>query len=290
MPEFPIVDSHVHLWNPEHFRISWLDDFEILNRPYQLSDYWEHTRQVGVQAFVFVEVDLAPHYTFLEARTIRTIAALAEQAPRLSGIVPHAPLEYGTRVRGYLDALAALGPKIKGVRRLLQQESDPEYCLRPDFVAGVQMLPEFGFSFDICIKHYQLPGVIELVKRCPQNSFILDHIAKPDIKSGELDPWRAQIAELAALPNVVCKISGLVTEADHQNWTEAELEPYVARVLEVFGEDRVMFGSDWPVVLLASSYQRWFEAIDKFTQDLSAEAKRKFWAGNATRYYRLETV
>ena len=287
MPDFPVVDSHVHLWDPQKFRVSWLDDIKILNQPYQLPDYFEHTREVTVKAFVFMEVDLAPHYTFLEAWTI---AALAQQEPRLAGIVPNAPLEYGSRARGYLEALSALGPKIKGVRRLLQEERDPAFCLRPDFVTGVQLLPEFGFSFDICIKHYQLPGVIELVKRCPQNSFILDHIAKPAIKSGELDPWRAQLAKLAALPNVVCKISGLVTEADHLNWTEAELEPYVAHVLEVFGEDRIMFGSDWPVVLLASSYLRWFEALDKFTQGLSGEAKRKFWADNATRYYRLETV
>lgn len=284
MVGFPVVDAHVHLWNPQRFQINWLANNVRLNRPYQLTDYFEHSREASVQAFVYVEVDVASHYTLLEAQSI---AALAQSEPRLAGIVAAAPLEYGLQVRAYLEALSTFGPSIKGVRRLLQDESDPNFCLQPAFVAGVQMLNEFGWSFDICIKHYQLPGVIELVKRCSENNFILDHIAKPDIKNGVLDPWRAHMRELAAQPNVVCKISGLVTEADPENWTEADLKPYVDHVLEVFGEDRVLFGSDWPVALLASDYIRWIETLDRLTSSLSAEARRKLWAGNATRYYRL---
>src|SRR5690348_4188516 len=114
MPDFPVVDAHIHLWDNQNFRVSWLDGIEILNRPYQVPDYSEHTKNVSVKAFVFIEVDLEPHYAFLEAKAM---VALAEKEPRLAGIVPHAPLQYGTRVRGYLDALAELGPRIKGVRR-----------------------------------------------------------------------------------------------------------------------------------------------------------------------------
>ncbi len=149
------------------------------------------------------------------------------------------------------------------------------------------MLQEFDLSFDLCIYHHQLAPAIELVRQCLMTQFILDHIAKPDIKHGTLDPWREQMRELATLPNVVCKISGLVTEANTQHWTIADLAPYVLHVLEVFGEDRVLFGGDWPVVLMASSYARWVETLDTITAHLPSHARRKLWAENARRYYRL---
>ena len=151
----------------------------------------------------------------------------------------------------------------------------------------MQLLPEYGLSFDICINHRQLAAAVELVRRCPETSFILDHVGKPNIAGRELDPWRAQIEDLASCPNVVCKVSGLVTEADPRAWTPDDLAPYVAHVLGAFGEDRVVFGGDWPVVLLAASYRRWVETLDALTADLSAEAKRKLWAENARRFYRL---
>jgi L-fuconolactonase len=286
MPDLPVpvIDSHVHLWNPDRFRLRWLDNIARLNRPYLLEDYFEHTGAVPIEGFVYIETDIDRVYAFLEAQWA---AGLAAHEPRMKGIVAHAPLEHGERARAYLEGLAALGPIIKGVRRLIQDEPDPDFCLQPAFVQGVQMLPGFGFSFDLCIRHYQLPAAVELVKRCPETGFILDHIAKPAIKQGELEPWRAGMRELAALPNVACKLSGLVTEADHQNWQEADLQPYVAHVLEVFGEDRVLFGSDWPVALQASEYPRWVETLAQLTGHLSPAAKRKLWAGNARRYYRL---
>jgi L-fuconolactonase len=284
MPEFPIVDAHVHLWDPGRFRMSWLDGNQKINRPFGLEQYHEHTQGLPIEAMVYLEVAVEPHYTLLEAQWAND---LAQREARLRGIVAAAPLEYGEQARAYLEALVAIGPRIKGVRRLLQGESDPEYCLRPGFVRGVQLLPEFGLSFDICIYHPQLPGAIELVRRCSNTSFILDHIAKPNIKAGLLDPWREQMRELAALPNVVCKVSGMVTEADHADWTPEQLAPYVAHVLEVFGEDRVLFGGDWPVALMASSYSRWAETLDALTAHLPDAARRKLWAENARRFYRL---
>ncbi len=205
---------------------------------------------------------------------------------RLQGIVAYAPVEYGEQCRSYLQALVTHGPLIKGVRRLLQGEADTDFCLRPGFVRGVQLLAEFGLSFDICIRHHQLAAATELVRRCPDVSFILDHIAKPDIENKQLEPWRAQIAELAALPNVMCKVSGVVTEAGSQ-WTKDDIAPYVGHVLDVFGEDRVAFGSDWPVVLEASEYRRWVATLDALTTDLSLGARQKLWAENARRFYRL---
>jgi L-fuconolactonase len=174
------------------------------------------------------------------------------------------------------------------VRRLLQGERDPAFCLQPGFIRGVELLPDFGFSFDICVKHHQLPAVVELVRRCPGTRFVLDHVGKPDIAAGLLDPWRESIAALAALPNVDCKVSGMVTEADPAAWSAADLAPYVAHVLAAFGEDRVLFASDWPVVTLAATYRRWVETLDGLTAGLAEMARRKLWAENARRVYRLD--
>jgi L-fuconolactonase len=264
--------------------MSWLDGDTLLNKRYDLAEYREHTRGIDVEAMVYVQVDVEPPYGLLEAQWV---AERAAAEPRLQGIVAWAPVEYGERSRAFLDALAAVPGPIKGVRRLLQGEPDPAFCLRPDFVRGVQILPEYGFSFDICIREHQLASAVELVRRCPETSFMLDHIGKPRIKEHLLDPWRAQIEELAALPNVMCKVSGLVTEADHRGWTPDDLAPYVAHVLAAFGEDRVAFGGDWPVALLASPYRRWVETLDALTAHLTPTAKRKLWAENARRFYRL---
>jgi L-fuconolactonase len=154
-------------------------------------------------------------------------------------------------------------------------------------VRGVQILPEYGLSFDICILHHQLMEHVELVRRCPETSFVLDHIAKPDMKHHPREPWWTEIAQMAALPNVVCKVSGIPNEADWERWTIDDVRPYIERVLEVFGEDRVMYGGDWSVVLLASTYKRWYETVERVTESLSDAARRKLWADNARRFYRL---
>lgn len=285
MPDLAeIVDSHVHLWDPRRLRIPWLDGNALLDQPYGPAEYREHTRGLNIAAMVYAQVDVAPAYGLLEAHAIVQLAA---QEPRLQGIVAYAPLEDGECARAILEALVALGPLVKGIRRILQGEADAEYCLRPGFMRGVELLAEYGLSFDICVYHHQLPAAIELARRCPNVSFILDHIAKPDIRGGALDPWRERMAALASLPNVACKISGVVTEANHEQWTADDIAPYIRHALAVFGEDRVMFGGDWPVALLASSYQRWVETLDTLTADLSTAARHKLWAANARRVYRL---
>lgn len=281
---FPIVDTHTHLWNPQRFRMHWIEGNAVLNQPYELPDYNNHTSDVEIEAMVYMEVVVEPTYRLLEAQWAN---AQAERESRLRGIVAAAPLEDGEPVRTHLAALKSIGSRIKGVRRVLENEQDDRFCLRPDFVHGVQMLKEFDFSFDICIYHYQLPSVIELVQQCPMINFILDHIAKPDIKNGKFEPWGVNMRELALLPNVSCKVSGMVTEANHEQWTMADLRPYVEHVIECFGEDRVIFGGDWPVVLMASSYKRWVETLDEIIDGLSDSAKRKFWAANAKRIYQL---
>ena len=285
MPDCPIIDAHVHLWDPRRFRMSWLDGESRINKPFGPAEYREHSAGLNIGAIVFVETGLEPHYAALEPEYV---LELAQHDPRIQGIVAAAPLEHGECVRSYLKALVRAGPLIKGVRRLTQGEPDAAFCLRPDFVRGAQLLPEFGLTCDLCIKHWQLEPTTELVRRCPGTQFILDHIGKPDIKAHLLDPWREQLQRLAGLPNVICKVSGLVTEADHAHWTPDDLAPYVKQVLEAFGEDRVAFGGDWPVALLASPYRRWAETLDMLTAHLSPQARRKLWAENARRFYGLE--
>jgi L-fuconolactonase len=284
MPNFPIVDAHVHLWDPARFRIPWLDGNTLLDQRYLLDEYRAHTASVEVEAMVYLQVEVAPAYALLEAQFV---ADLAREYSRIKAIVAWAPLEDGTRARSYLDALVKISPLIKGVRRIVQGESDVNFCLRPDFVRGVHLLADYGLTCDICIYHPQLAATIELVRQCPKVQFILDHLGKPAINDHRLEPWRTQLAELAALPNVICKISGAATEADHQGWQAEDLAPYVEHALAVFGEDRVAFGGDWPVVLMAAPYTRWVATLDALTENLSSEAKHKLWVENARRFYGL---
>jgi L-fuconolactonase len=284
MSDMPIIDTHVHLWNPARFRMPWTDGNTLLNRPYTLEVYHEQSREAPIEAMVFVECGVDPYYALLEAQWAVDCARVD---PRLQGIVAAAPVEFGLYARAYLEALVALDPRIKGVRRNLQDEQDSDVWLNGDFVRGVQLLADYHLSFDLCIRHWQLPGIIELVRRCPDTQFLLDHLGKPDVKEHILDPWRDQVRTLAACPNVACKISGLVTEANLSTWTPEDLAPYVLHVLEVFGEDRVAFGGDWPVILLASDYSRWVETLQMLTSSLSQAAQRKLWHENARHFYRL---
>jgi L-fuconolactonase len=150
-------------------------------------------------------------------------------------------------------------------------------------------LPKFGLSFDICIKHIAMAYALELTKRCPEVSFVLDHIGKPDIKNGSREPWRGQIAELARRPNIVCKVSGVITEADHESWTADQVKPYVAHVIEEFGFDRVMFGSDWSVSELTHRYPTWVEIVDEIVAGASESEARQLYRDTAIRTYRLPT-
>jgi L-fuconolactonase len=250
----------------------WLDDDRVLNRAFEFADYQRDAASCSVAGIVYVQVDVTPAYGLLEAEW-------AVQQP-VAGVVAYAPLEDGPLARAYLERLAALGPKVKGVRRLIQSESEPDFPLR--LVDGLRLLPSYGLSFDICVKHHQLARTVEMVGACPETPFILDHLGKPDVKAGLRDPWRSHVSALAELPNVTCKLSGLVTEADHARWTPEHLAPYVSHVLTAFGPDRVLFGSDWPVVTHAASFDQWVETLNAL-----APGHEQLWAANARRVYRL---
>jgi len=184
-----------------------------------------------VDGIVYVQVDVTPAYGLLEARWA------AAQQP--TAIVAWAPLEDGPVVRSYLDALVHVDSRIKGIRRLMQSESDPDFPLQ--LIDGLRLLPTYDLSFDICIREGQLARSIDMVRACPETQFVLDHMGKPGVQAHVLDPWRAEIEQMAALPTSVCKVSGIVTEADHEHWTPEDLAPYITHVLQAFGEERVLF-------------------------------------------------
>jgi len=284
MPNVPIVDTHVHLWDPREIRMSWLDGNPVLEQRYMVDEFVAHAGAVAIDSIVYVEVGSEANYAFIEAQRIQK---LATTWPTLAGIVAAAPVEFGPVARTYYQTLVDLGPQIKGVRRLFQGESDVNFAARPEVVAGVRALAEFGLSFDICIFHPQLAATIELVCQVPEVQFVLDHIAKPGIKSGTLEPWRSQMRELARLPNVVCKISGMTTEADHANWRYADLVPYADHVIEVFGDERIIFGGDWPVSLMSTTYEAWVETVDRLVGQLPPAAQQRFWRDTAKRVYRI---
>jgi L-fuconolactonase len=259
----------------------WIDELPSLRRRFGLPEFAQDAAGLQVEAMVYVQVDATPAYGLLEARWA------VEDDPLVAGVVAWAPIEDGPPLTSYLHDLKQLGPRVKGVRRLLQSEPDADFLVSSQLLDGLRVLPKYGLSFDICIKHSQMARTIDMVRACPETSFVLDHVGKPNVRDHQLDPWRDQLAELAGLPNVVCKISGVVTEADHTAWTPDDVAPYVAHALSVFGEDRVLFGGDWPVVTRASTYKRWFDTLDQLTSHLSPAARHKLWTDNARRVYRL---
>jgi L-fuconolactonase len=244
MPEgFSIIDAHIHLWDLTQFPVPWIAGNPILDRSYVLQDYKDQSAGLGVGGIVYVQAAVANEYSLLEADYIADLAAVE---PLVQGMVAYAPLEYGDQVRVYLDSLMSRGPIIKGIRRALPDAADSTFDL-DRFIQSIQILPEYGLSFDIVGKGTpHVAMAIEIAQRVPDTSLILDHLLKPDIKQHTLGPWRAQMTQLASFPNVYTKISGIATEADLMNWTADDLKPYVDHAVSVFGEDRVVFGGDWP--------------------------------------------
>lgn len=276
-----MIDSHVHFWNPQNLRYPWLDGDSTLNRPFLPADFHAAADGLDVEGIVFVQADCLAEQGLDE---VAWVTSLAAEVP-IRGIVAFAPMEQGEQARDAVEALSDY-PLVKGVRRLIQDEG-PGFARQPAFIEGVQMLAGYGLSFDLCIRHHQLPDVIELVSRCPEVSFVLDHIGKPDIAGGALEPWKQHITTLAAHENVCCKLSGMVTEADTAHWTVDDLRRYADHVLEVFGTERVMFGGDWPVATLASTYRRWADTAQDLLADFSDDDRQRMLVENARRFYRL---
>ncbi|MCX6938712.1 MAG: amidohydrolase family protein [Verrucomicrobia bacterium] len=277
-----LTDAHVHLWDPDLLRYDWLASAPSIGRAHTLADYAAATGGLPVASRVFVQCECDP----AQARDeVAWVAAMEG----IDAIVAYAPLETGRRCADDLAWLAAQ-PKVRGVRRNLQGESDPDFCLRDDFIAGVRALAAHRFTFDLCINRHQLPAATRLAEGCPEVTFILDHLGKPAIKDRNPEPWRTHLAALARLPNVVAKLSGLVTEADPAAWSPADLRPYVEHAIACFGWDRVLFGGDWPVVNLAGGYARWIAALRELTATASSAQLHALFHANAARVYRLNSL
>jgi L-fuconolactonase len=272
----PRLDAHQHFWRYDAAQYPWIPRSSALQRDWLPADLVACQAPLGFGGSIAVQA----RQTLEESRWL---LRLAEEAPLIRGVVGWVDL----RAENVEEDLAALArhPKFVGVRHVVQDEPDDRFMLRPDFLRGIAALRQFGLTYDILIFPRQLPAAIELAARFPEQPFVLDHLAKPLIKRQILSPWREQLRELASAPNVLCKISGLVTEADHATWRPEDIRPYLESAFEAFGTERLMFGSDWPVCLLAGSYERVFRLIDEYASGQSEQARRALFGENAARFY-----
>jgi L-fuconolactonase len=270
------IDAHQHFWRYSPREYAWIDEtMGAIRRDFLPAHLEKETSELEIDGVISVQARQTLEET-------RWLLGLAAKNDFIRGVVGWVPL-IGSSVR---DELAALRceQRLRGVRHVVQDESNG-YLLREDFNAGVTALEETGLVYDLLVREHQLPETIQFVDRHPNQVFVLDHLAKPRI--GDKQPWSQHIQELARREHVFCKVSGLVTEADFQTWTEELLWPYFETVLAAFGAGRLMFGSDWPVCLVASSYRRWYEVVSHFAVSLSADEQANFFGTTAARVYRL---
>jgi L-fuconolactonase len=276
-----VVDAHVHFWNPSSIRYPWLRDIPALERPYLPADFMVDADDAPIRDVVVVEAnpDLA------DARAeARWLDSLSEVDPRICAIVAHVAVD-DPNCEGVLGDLSAL-PRVRGIRHNIQGHP-PGWCLRRAFVDGARTVGRHDYTFDLCVTHDQLGELVELVTRCRGTRFVLDHCGKPAIRDRRLEPWATHIARIAERENVVCKLSGLLTEAP-PGCDDDHLLPFADHVVDCFGIDRVMYGSDWPVATLAGTYSTWFTFIERFTSGWSSDKRHAFHSGNAKRFYNVQ--
>lgn len=273
------IDSHHHLWKYDPAQFGWISDgMRAIRADFLPDDLFREIEHVGIDGTIVVQA----RQTLDESRWL---LALAEKHAFMKGVVAWAPL-VSSDIDDSLDELAQ-SPWLKGVRHVVQDEPDDRFLLRDDFNAGIRALARHNLTYDILIYERHLPTAIEFVDRHPQQLFVLDHLGKPRVKSRLLEPWSTNLRGLAERENVYCKVSGLVTGADWSNWTEGELAVYMGTVFDAFGPQRVMFGSDWPVCIVASHYKRWYDVVDWFCAKLSQAEQERVFGGTATEAYRL---
>nr|WP_062340618.1 amidohydrolase family protein [Herbidospora sakaeratensis] len=281
-----VVDAHHHLWDLSRRPQDWLTspEMKILYRDFSPADYAATAAEAGVGRSVLVQV-------LADAEETREFLRTAAESETIAAVVGWADL---TRpdLPEELAALAASpgGGLLRGVRHLVQAEPDPAWVARDDVRAGLRHVASAGLTYDLLVAPHQLPAAIETVRALPDLGFVLDHLAKPAIAAGELRSWEVLLRRLAAEPNVTAKLSGLITEADRERWDAEALRPYVEVAIDAFGPDRLMFGSDWPVCLLAGSLPRWTDTVRTLLADLPEGDRQAVFSGTAERVYRLSTA
>jgi len=273
------IDAHHHLWRYSSAEYAWIDDrMRALRRDFLTADLENELNAAGIAGAVTVQARQSLEET-------QWLLSLAADSPFLRGVVGWAPIA-SEQFPAELERLRS-SRELKGLRHMIQDEPDTNYINRPDFNRGISALQDSGLVYDILILDKHLSAAVAFVDRHPNQVFVLDHMAKPRIREGVIEPWRNHLSELARRENIYCKISGLVTEADWAAWTEDNLRVYVEIALAVFGPRRMMVGSDWPVCLLATTYARWYEAVSHLIGSLSATEKERILGGAATEVYRL---
>ncbi len=272
------IDAHQHFWKYSATEYGWIDDaMSFIRRDLLPSELKGEIRDVGFDGVITVQARQTLEET-------RWLLSLAQQNDFIKGVVGWVPL-IDPSVRSELESLAEEA-LLRAVRHVVQSEPDG-FLMRKDFNRGVSILRQLDLAYDLLILERQLPEAIAFVDQHPQQVFVLDHLAKPRIKEQLLEPWRTNLKELARRERVFCKVSGLVTETDFVTWNEDQLRPYVETALELFGPARLMFGTDWPVCLVACSYRRWYDAVCSFTSSLSPEERADLFGGTAQRAYGL---
>jgi len=274
-----VIDSHHHFWKYSPQEYGWIGEGQsVLKRDFLPPDLKKEIDAAGVHGVVSVQARQTLEET-------RWLLELANKNDFIRGVVGWAPL-ISNDVEKDLEKFAGQ-KKLKAIRHVLQDEKDDRYAVREDFQRGIGVLRKFNLVYDILIYEKQLPAAIELVDRFPNQVFVLDHVAKPKIREKILSPWQENMKSLARRANVYCKLSGMATEADHGGWEPADLRPYIDVVMEAFGPKRLMFGSDWPVCLLAVTYQKWVDAVRGFIAKLSESEQNRVMGGTAVEAYKL---
>lgn len=283
MQNLPIVDTHQHLWDLTKFRLHWLAGNPKLNRSFVMEDYYAATEGLNVVKTVYMEVDVDPAQQAEEAEYVIDLCR-RDDNPMAKAVISGRPGTDG--FRPYITRFAE-SPYIQGVRQVLHGAAPPEHCLQPEFVRDIWLLGELGLSYDLCLRPAELLDGAQLIDACPGTQFVLDHCGNANVQAPDRSEWAQDLTAIAARPNVICKVSGIVASAVPERWTPADLEPIVNHVLDAFGPDRVVFGGDWPVCTRAATYRQWVEALRWIVRARSGEAQRKLFHDNAVRFYRL---
>jgi L-fuconolactonase len=274
------IDAHQHFWVYDPREYGWIDDsMTALRRDFLPHDLKPELDRAGFQGSVAVQA----RQTIEETRWLLELAA---SSPFVLGVVGWVDLQ-SPDVRSQLQAFAQ-DPKLVGIRHIVQGEPDDRFLLRPDFMRGIAMLEEFDLAYDVLIYTKHLKVAAEFVRQFPRQRFVLDHLAKPPIKDGNLQPWTQGIEEQATFPNVMCKLSGMVTEADWQHWKPEHMEPYLDVAFKCFGPQRLMIGSDWPVCAVAAPYSRAMSVVKDYLTRFSVADQEAVLGGNAQRFWKLK--